>query len=230
MAAAAVVLNGTRINVPFSLAGGEFAELDGGFWTHFAESGEPLERVAAPVAASVVKGKNTLSYSGRSDDGGFARAEVTLFRDGREEPAFVDLSASQRELMRVEYEMPVLVNPSKGLSGDVCVRVRPGETADVRFEILGPAVNPSVGGRKMLVTLKDRFDRVASYDGRTWQALRIIPGKCGPDNRTVPAKRVVIAKGVFSDPMPTLSGGSTTFDVKCDSTDGARVTFFKEYR
>ena len=114
--------------------------------------------------------------------------------------------------------------------GDVDVRVRPGERADVRFEILGPAVNPSVAGRTMKVGLRDALDRVASYDGRTWQAIRITPGKCGPDNRTAPAKRTVIAEGTFAEPLPVLSGGTTRFAVTAEKADGARVTFFKEYR
>ena len=226
---ATVVLNGARLAVPFALVGGEFAELADGAWTHFAETGEPLERVAAASSAAVVKGENSVGYSGLSDDGGFGRAEVTIFREGRGEPAFVSLTGEQRRLMRVEYEMPVMMNPAKGLKGDVDVYVRPGERADVGFEILGPAVNPSVGGRRMNVTLRDRYDRVASYDGRTWHALRITPGKCGPDNRTVAAKREVFAKGVFDRPFDTLSGGRTKISVTSDSADGARVTFFKNY-
>ena len=226
---ATVVLNGTKLSVPFALAGGEFAELSDGAWTHFAETGEPLERVAATVAATVVKGVNTASYHGRSHGGGMGRAEVTIFHEGRGEPAFVELDEAQRKLMNVEYEMPILMNPAKGLAGDVEVHVRPGERAEPRFEILGPAVNPSVCGRRMQVALRDMYDRVASYDGKTWQAIRITPGKCGPDNRTAPAKREVIAEGTFDEPLPVLSGGTTRMPVAADSANGARVTFFKCY-
>jgi len=226
---ATVELNGAKVAVPFSLAGGEFAELADGFWTHFAQTGEPVERVAAKDSATVRKGANAVRYAGVAADGGFGRAEVTLFREGQSEPAFVKLTDKQRKLMRIEYEMPVLVNSAKGLSGDVDVRVRPGEQAEVRFEILGPAVNPCVAGRKMGVALRDSLDRVASYDGKTWQAIRITPGKCGPDNRTAPAKREVIAEGTFEQPLPVLEGGTTHFAVTADQAEGARVTFFKEY-
>jgi len=226
---AVVEVNGTKLSVPFALAGGEFAELADGAWTHFAETGEPLERILSQTAPAFVKGVNDIRYSGRAADGGFGRAEVTLFGEGKSEPAFVPLTAEQRRLLRVEYEMPVMMNPKKGLAGDVDVCVRPGERAEARFEILGPAVNPSVGGRKMAVTLRDAFDRVASYDGKTWQAIRIVPGKCGPDNRTAPAKREILAEGTFETPLPVLEGGTTRFPVTADAAEGARVTFFKEY-
>ena len=226
---ASVVLNGTKLSVPFALAGGDFAELADGAWTHFAETGEPLERVTAYARAEVVKGANAVRYAGRAADDGFGRAEVTFFREGRVEPAFVKLTDEQRKLLRVEYEMPTVMNPAKGLSGAVDVRVRPGERANARFEILGPVANPSVAGRRMPVTLRDSLDRVASYDGRTWQAIRITPGKCGPDNRTAPAKRTVIAEGTFDEPLPVMDGGTTRFDISADKADGARVTFFKEY-
>ena len=227
---ASVAVNGVKASVPFALKGGEFAELADGAWTHYAETGEPLARVAATDALAVRKGANEIRYAGRAADGGFGRAEVTLFREGLEEPAYVALTDEQKRLMNVEYEMPVMMNPSKGLKGDVDVRVRPGERAGVRFEILGPAVNPSVAGRTMKVELRDALDRVASYDGRTWQAIRITPGKCGPDNRTAPAKRTIIAEGTFAEPLPVLSGGTTHFAVTAEKADGARVTFFKEYR
>ena len=226
---AVVELNGRKLPVPFALAGGEFAELADGFWTRFAETGEPIERVASPAAPAVAKGANAVRYAGRAADGGFGRAEVTVFRAGQAEPAFVGLTDEQRKLMDVEYEMPVMLNPSKGLSGDVDVHVRPGERVAIRFEILGPAANPVVAGRRMSVTLRDSFDRVASYDGRTWQAVRITPGKCGPDDRTAPAKREVFAEGVFDEPLPVLSGGTAHFSVTAERADGARVTFFKAY-
>ena len=226
---ATVAVNGTAVAVPFALKGGEFAELGEGAWTHFAETGEPLERVVTDLKPSVRAGVNEIRYSGRAADGGFGRAEVTLFREGADEPAFGELTDEQRKLMDVEYEMPIMMNPAKGLKGDVDVRVRPGERTAVSFEILGPVVNPSVDGRMMPVTLRNSLDRVASYDGKTWQAIRIVPGKCGPDNRTAPAKRTVIAEGTFAEPLPVLSGGTTRFTVSAEKADGARVTFFKNY-
>ncbi|MBO5752009.1 MAG: hypothetical protein J6R80_06365, partial [Kiritimatiellae bacterium] len=229
---ASVVLNGMKHEVPFELLSGEFAELENGSWTHFSEKGEPIERVTAATTPSVKEGVNDVVYTSAlgNDNDQFGRAEVTVFREDAEELAFTELDDNKRKLMRVEYEMPVLIKPNKGLLGEIDVRVRPGEKADIRFEILGPAVNPSVNGRRMEVVLKDEYDRVASYDGVTWQAIHIKPGKCGPDNRTVPAKRTVMAEGKFKEPFATLSSGTTRFTVTADETTGARVTFFKEYR
>ena len=222
---AVVELNGTKLAVPFALAGGEFAELADGFWTHFAETGEPLERKSASVVATVAKGANEVRYSGRAVDGGFGRAEVTLFGEGTSEPAFVALTDEQKGLMNVEYELPVIFNPGKGLVGPYAVRVRPGERATLGFEILGPVKNPVVAGRKLPVTLESELDRVSSYDGRTWQAIRITPGKCGPDNRTVPAKREVLAEGVFDEPLPVLSSGTTELALGADDSGACHARF-----
>lgn len=225
---AKVELNGAAYEVPFALPGGDYAELKDGFWTHYAEAGQPVERVAASALPVLNKGRNAARYAGTGADG-FARAEVTFFGYGACEPAFVDLTAEQKNLMRVEYEMPGMLDPAKGLDGDFAIKVRPGEKAAWGFEILGPAKNPVVAGRRLPVTLETELDRVASYDGKTWEAIRITPGKCGPDNRTVPADRAKLASGVLSEPLPVLSGGTARIGVTADSAHGARVTLFKKY-
>ena len=131
--------------------------------------------------------------------------------------------------MGVEYERPRALKPEAGLSGPFSVRVRPGERARLGFEILGPAKNPVVMGSVVPVSLKDAQERVRCDDGRAWRAVRVVPGACGPENRTRAARREVIAEGVFDSPLPALPGGTTLVDVSADSADGARISLFKRY-
>ena len=114
---------------------------------------------------------------------------------------------------------------AKGLEGPYAVRVRPGERAVLGFEILGPVKNPVVAGHKLPVTLESELDRVSSYDGRTWQAIRITPGKCGPDNRTAPAKREVLAEGAFDESLPVLSSGTTELTLETDDLETCNARF-----
>ena len=225
---AQVTVNGRTLTVPFEMKGAEFAELRDGVWTHFAQKGEELARVRTGEAFKLVRGRNIARYAGVGD-GGFARAEVTFFASGAPEAAFGPLTAEQRRLMKVEYEMPAMLDPAKGLAGPFPVRVRPGERASVGFEILGPVTNPTVAGRRIPVTLANERERVASYDGKTWRAIRIVPGECGPDNRTKPSRRLVLAEGTFAEPLPVLTGGRTDLAVTADAASGARVTFVKTY-
>ena len=227
MAAGAVVtLNGERFEVPFALAGGEWAELKGGAWWHYAESGRPLERRVAAKMPHLKAGANDCAFEGRNADG-FARAEVTVFGIGRDEGAFVELDGRQRKLLRTEYEFPAILDPAKGLTGPFAVRVRPGETARVGFEILGPAKNPVVQGRRMEIELKDAQERILCEDGRTWKAVRIVPGANNGENRTKQAVRQPIGEGTF-EPLPLLKSGTAEFTVASE-VPGARVTFFKSY-
>lgn len=221
---AVVRVGGEDFSVPFALPGGDYAELQDGFWTHFAAVGQPLERLPAVRFPKFVRGVNPVEFRGS------ARAEITFVVAGDSVPAFVPFTAEQRKLMNVEYEPPFVFAPEKGLAGEAVVRVRPGERADLAFEILGPISNPVVAGRRIPVTLRDEMERVATYDGRTWQAIRITAGQCGPDNRTSPAGRQVIAEGGFDRPFETLGGGTTRLPLSADSSAGARITFFKRYR
>ena len=226
---ATVKLGEQAIAVPFDLPSGDYAELKGGFWTHYAESGEPVERIhATNVVLRLSKGANSVGFDGLAD-GEFARAEVTLFAIGESENAFAPLSAEQRKLLAVEYELPNMLNPSHGLTGKYTVRVRPGEKAKLCFEILGPAKYPVVAGHRLPVILKDRFDRVGCYDGETWQAVRIRPGATGYENRLESAYRESLGEGRFSRPFELLEPGTTDVEVSDEIGAGARVTLFKKY-
>lgn len=226
-AGTAVTVNGMAFALPFALPGGDYAELKEGAWTHYAESGLPLERVSFAVRPQLKTGANALAYVGRSATG-FARAEVTVFGLGASEPAFVALSARQKTLLGVEYELPFVLAPKKGLTGPFAVKVRPGETAKLGFEILGPIRNPVVAGRAIPVTLKDASERVTCEDGRMWRAVKVLPGTNNGENRLTNAVRHQIASGEIEQ-MPVLKSGVNEICVTAASAESARITFWKRY-
>ena len=226
-AGASVVLNGETFTVPFALPGGDYAELKDGAWTHYAESGLPLERMSCRSGPRLKKGTNALAYEGHAATG-FARAEVTVFGLGVAEPAFVPLTLRQKELLNVEYELPFVLSPARGLVGPFAVKVRPGETAHLGFEILGPIVNPVIAGRRIPVTLADASERVTCEDGRTWRAVKVIPGTNNGENRTRNASRRLLASGTI-EALPGLQSGVNEIDVTADAADSARVTLWKSY-
>lgn len=226
---AKVAVNGKDHVVPFEMAGGEYAELKDGFWMHYAESGEMIGRIAHAEPLTFKTGTNSLLFTGTDTAGNTARAEVTLFLIGEGEAAFGRLSSEQKRKLAVEYERPQIFSPAEGLDGRFDVRVRPGEKARLGFEIYGPVVNPAVCGRKMNVTLRDSFDKIVSTDGRTWEAVRITPGKLGYEARISAPERTRLAGGMFETPLPLLTGGTTVVDVSADAAKGTRVTFFKRY-
>ena len=219
-------LNGTSFALPFALPSGDYAELAEGAWTHYSERGEPLERVAASVVPAVGLGVNELAIASFPDSQ-FARAEVTVFPMGVPEVATAVLTSAQKRELSVEYEWPRIFNPGKGLVADVGVRVRPGETACLGFEILGPAKNPVVAGQVIPVTLATKADKVVCEDGVNWKAVRVIPGTTGAENRLTPSRRLPLGEGVLVKPLILAEG---TTHVKYDSeVSGSRVTFVKYY-
>lgn len=226
-AGAAVTLNGSRFTVPFALPGGDYAELTDGLWTHYAESGIPLRRVAAEGIPSLSQGENRLTYAAQGASG-FARAEVTLFGFGEEEPAFGVLDSRQEELLAVEYELPRVFAPDCGLTGPYPVKVRPGRSASLAFEILGPVREPVVAGRRFPVVLKDASERLTCEDGVRWRAVRVVPGATNGENRLKNARRVVLAEGTV-EPLPPLKPGLNRIEVTAVSAGPARVTLWKRY-
>lgn len=230
MAKGASVAVGTQsFAVPFELPKCHFAQLKGGVWTHYVESGDPVESFAATNAAPrLEKGANTVAFEGVAN-GSFAPAEVTLVAVGEPEPAFGPLSAEQKKLLGLEYEMPCVVRPMHGLAGKLPVHVRPGEKAVLGFEILGPARYPVVAGRRIPIVLKSKFDRVGCYDGVNWQAVRIHPGVLSNVGRAEAAYRESLGEGVFSRPFETLGPGTAEIEYSDEYGVGARVTLFKKY-
>lgn len=226
---ATVSVGATVFVIPFDVPGGGYVELVDGFWTRYAESGEPVERLAATNGAPrVARGRNELSFDG-SADGEFARAEVTLISTGEGESAFAPLTAGQKAMLAVEYELPHVLLPRNGLPGKYKVRVRPDEKAKLCFEMLGPARYPVVAGRRIPIVLKSPLDRVACHDGENWQAFRIHPGAVVDGCRVEAAYRESLGEGRFSRPFETLGPGTTEIEVFDDFGAGARVTLFKKY-
>lgn len=194
---AVVVAGGSRFEVPFSLESGEYAELDGGVWTHYSEGGEPVGAVAAPVVAP---SDAVECRFGSQDDA--ARAEVTLFAAGVPFHALRPLAQLPGEVRRtLAYEAvdPVVYAPSKGLDRPFAVAVRPGEKARLEFEIRGPVVDPvlsvqSQDGKTEAVELKTALsegERLVCRDGKTWKVVK--------DFRAV-------RTGTLSKPLPELYG------------------------
>ena len=226
----AVRLNGRELVLPFDLPSGDSAELADGFWTRYAESGVPVARAAAADDVTVRSGTNEIAFAGRGQNA-FPRAEVTVFAVGESEPAFVALDAEKRTALDCEFELPFAYDPAQGLTGDFPVRVRPGERAALGFEIVGPAKNPTVAGRRMAVTLRDAQDHLVCEDGTTWRAERIVPGESNEvtENRVKRAVRTPLAEGRFDRPLEDLEGGTTRIGYSSD-VPGSRVTLWKRYR
>ena len=225
---AEVKLNGKSFVLPFELPAGDYAEMKDGSWTHFSASGEPVELIHGADRFCLNTGENSLLFLGR-DDVGLARAEVSVFEMEPAVGAFCRLSDDQLNLLSVEYELPVVLNSKKGLAGSFPVHVMPGRSAAVGFEILGPVENPVVMGRKLPIALAGLDERVRCEPDGSWKAVRIVPGICGPENRRVASQRQVLAEGRI-EPLPLFSAGKTQISVEAEHSNGARVTFFKEYR
>lgn len=225
-----VKLNGRDYVIPFALASGEYAELVDDAWTRYSEQGEPLERVASAGRPVVRAGVNRLAFAAHYSDpraSSFPRVEVTLFAMGEAEPATGAITEAQKRVLAIEYELPRIFNPAKGLSADCEVKVRPGERAKLGFEILGPARNPTIAGQVIPVTLETKADKVVSEDGSSWKAVRVIPGTTGDENRLTLSQRRLLGEGKLAKPL--VLGGGVTGVSYVSELPGSRVTFVKYY-
>ena len=220
---AAVTVNGERFAVPFRMESGEYAELDGGCWTHYSAKGSALAR--APAAkAPVLKGdSNAVEFDG----GEKGRAEVTFFALGRTRPAFVaKLTPAMKATMRYEGVMPFEYAPEKGLLPPKAIPVRPGEKAALSLEIYGPAAKPTFTFKRFFGLKKTvcAFDaeigageRLICRDGRKWFIETLKEGK-------------TVKEGELATPLPVL-GGTTTFEFTAGlSGEPCVVDILKEYR
>lgn len=84
-----------------------------------------------------------------------------------------------------------------------------------------------VAGQTIPVTLETVLDKVVCEDGRTWTAVRVIPGKAGPENRTQISRREPLGEGVLENPIKVTGG--TTHVTYSSEIPGSRVTFVKYY-
>ena len=220
---ASVSINGERFAVPFTMAAGEYAELDGGFWTHYSAKGCALARAAAAKNPTLKGGRNAVAFVGSEK----ARAEVTIFALGRTRKAFVDnLTPAMKATMRYEGLMPFEYAPEKGLVPPKAIPVRSGEKATLSLEIYGPATKPTFtfkrffGLKKMVCGFDAEIgagERLVCRDGRKWfiETLK--------DGRTV-------KEGELATPLPMLDG-TTAFDFSATQKDDETcvVDILKEY-
>jgi hypothetical protein len=216
-------VNGEEFTVPFALASGEYAELDGGKWTHFSAKGEALKRLAATKTVRLAKGENAL----KSRNAGTDRVEVTLFALGTTRPAFVGkLSADMRKTMRYEGVMPFEYAPQLGLHAPEKIPVRPGEKAKLSIELYGPAKNSVFTFKRYFGLGKTvcafnaeigKDERLVCRDGRTWKVEKCADGK-------------VVREGTLEKPLPLLKGTSTfTFAAEVPQGQSCSVDLLKTY-
>ena len=217
----AVTLNGTRFACPFALAPTEFAELEGGFWTHYNPSGDALERAPAPVA-SLAAGSNALSFEGNGGADVNVRAEVNVLALGKAVPALkADLDAKARETLAYEAVEPATWAPSKGFASQPDIVTRPGETATLSFEVYGPTAPfaLTVGGetRRFGCALAAN-EYLVCRDGVSWKVKRRGEKPC------------VVSEGKIEPFAPFT--GSRAVSMSCDEPEKANayVIFAKHYQ
>ena len=213
---AAVIMNGERFAIPFALASGEYAELEDGTWTKYAESGTALARVEASTMPTLASGANACALT--APEG--ARAEVTFFALGKMRPAFKPLTKQMRDALRVEALAPFEYAPQQGLKGPSVVPVRLGEQASLVVEVQGPVVKPTLTFGATTYTFDETLaadESLVCRDGRTWKVVVTATGK---------ARRT----GTLSMPLPTLSGSTPfAFNGEVPSNKSCVVEILKDY-
>jgi len=216
-------VNGKTLVLPFTLASGDFAELEpDGLCTHFSDRGEPLARVrydGAEGRPPVRAGANALRFDCGRPQGVSARAEITLNAFGT---PFGTLNPARkigwRHLAR-EYEMTRLFLASNDVEhASWEVAVRPGEKAALEIELCGAMKDPvlTVGGQALRfpVTLKSG-QRLQCRDRRTWTVLD--------------ASRATLSSGRLEARVPMLAAGANRVSFACEAPDRAQVKLVKVY-
>ena len=229
---AAVTVNGERFAVPFALSSGEYAELEDGVWTKYAESGTALARVTTTKVPTLAPVQNACSFTGgtqfiaSANPGGTRscasepRAEVTFFALGKTRPAFKPLTEQMRKSLCVEALAPFEYAPQQGLAGPSVVPVRPGERASLVVEVQGPVAKPTFTFNQTAYTFDETLatdESLVCRDGRTWKVVVTATGK---------ARRT----GTLSAPLPTLSGSTPfAFSGEVPADKSCVVEILKEY-
>lgn len=220
---ASVSVNGASIPVPFRMSGGEYAELDGGTWTHYSAMGRRIATRPADARPAFRAGRNEVAFL--APDG--ARAELTLFALSNSRPAFrAGLSAAELKGLRHEAVMPFEYAPAKGLTPPKVLPVRSGGVARLEIEVSGPVRNPSFafpadGGAERKFTFAADVaagETLVCRDGRNWKVVS------AGDGRT-------LREGALDAEMPLLDR-SVPLAFSGDVPDGAacEVDLMKEYR
>ena len=221
----ALVVNGTRHELPFALESGEFAELEGCVWTRYSEMGDPVERATVKSPVSLKAGRNEFELKGAFKGGAPLRVQTALFALGKPFRAFVDaLTPEMRRAMAFEAMASVVYAPAKGFDGKVTVAVRPGEEASLSVEVVGPVKRPALGwtrgGERGSVTFETDV-----------AAEQMLLCENGSDWKVVNAKDwSVVAEGRLAQPLPRFAG---TTAVEVSSADPASasaiVNLMKKY-
>ena len=211
----ALDVNGVRHALPFALASGEFAELEGTAWTRYSEMGEPLERAPAKSPVALNGGENGFEIHGSFSDGSPLRVGTALFALGAAKRAFVGtLTPEMRREMRYEAVESIVYAPSKGFCGKAAFAVRPGETASLSFEITGPVKSPAIAVSCGGSVSTARFD-AAVGDGQ------VLVCENGQDWKVVNAKDWShVSDGRLPRPLPVLSGRCEA-EVSSEDAEGA---------
>lgn len=136
-----VKLNGKRIEVPFDFEAGDYAELDDGVWSLYAEQGELKKRQKGP-RLTVAKGLNDFRLKGDAEDNAAFRGAVTFIVKGAPRPALRPLTEAMKAVANYEVELPMEWAPSRGATALAPVRVRPGERAKIEVTLRGPVADP----------------------------------------------------------------------------------------
>jgi hypothetical protein len=218
----ALTVNGQTFTLPFTLASGDFAELEpDGTCTHYSDKGDPLASYhsGASVTPVLRPGPNALLFSCLPPSNVSARAEVTLNAFG----APFGTPNPRRKIgwkhLEREYEMTRLFTSSNDLSNAAwSVAVRPGEKAALEIELCGVMTAPclAIGDRtvRFPVTLK-AGECLLCRDRRTWTVLD--------------AKRVTVSEGKLDAKVPLLSPGPNRIAFTCTAPDRALVKLVKVY-
>ena len=216
-----VTVGGMEYKLPFRLRTREFAELDGGFWTHYNASGDPIERTRELREPYLSAGVNRVSFTGRTNRGRPARTKVTVASFGTVFPALKeDASSRTSDVLAYEAADCAFYAPSKGFAELPPLTCRPGETACVGFEVHGPIApfTLSVGdsSRSFGFGLKSN-QYLTCVDGCRWQ-LR----ERGEDAGVKRTGEI--------EPFPPVTG-RVQVKVACDdpSNAAARIDLVKHY-
>jgi len=229
----ALTVNGQTLALPFTLASGDFAELEpDGLCTHYNDRGEPLARVRCSTVVSPVpsshtagdtpvlrSGDNTLAFSCVPPSGVSARAEVTLSAFGAPFGTPNPSRAINWKHLEREYEMTRLFLASNDVNQATWdVAVRPDAKAKLEIELCGAMTSPAltISGHTLRfpVTLKDG-QRLLCRDGRHWSVLDL--------------HRATVAEGQLNEKVPTLVSGSNRVSFDCVHPDRAQVKLVKVY-
>jgi hypothetical protein len=203
---------------------GEYVELEDGAWIRYSALGEALESKVAAKVPMLRKGGNSVELVADEK----ARANVSIFALSNTRPAFVaDLTDKMRSVMRFEGMMPFTYAPAKGLLPPAVIPVRPGEKADISFEIYGPAKNPSFTFSKFFGFSKtvclfpveiEVGQRLVCRDGKAWRLENSKDGK-------------LVKEGTLEEPLPTLDGSTPlVFAAEVPADASCAVDILKSYR